>query len=150
MKKALLAAAAIAVFSGSAYAERYVMVTHTQGTDPFWPVVEKGAKDAAEALGVELEYNFAPSGDMADMAALIEAAAATQPDGIIVSLPDADALGGAITSTVDSGIPVVTSNASVPVSDCVTNVNQSDKLMMKGIVDKFSADMGGKPEGDVI
>jgi simple sugar transport system substrate-binding protein len=104
MKKLLLATAAMAVMAGSAYAERYVMITHTQGTDPFWPVVEKGGRDAAAAIGADFEYNFDASGDMSGMAKLIEAAAATQPDGIIVSLPDADALGGAIKAAVESGL----------------------------------------------
>ena len=113
MKTVLLLATAAMMATTAAQAERYVMVTHTQGTDPFWPVVEKGAKDAAAALGVELEYNFAPSGDMSDMAALIEAAAATSPDGLIVSLPDADALGGSIRAAVDAGIPVITINSGL-------------------------------------
>ena len=47
MKKLLLAGAALAMIAGAASAERYVMITHTQGTDPFWPVVEKGGRDAA-------------------------------------------------------------------------------------------------------
>ena len=51
MKKILLATAALAAMASAAAAERYVMITHTQGTDPFWPVVEKGAKDAAAAVG---------------------------------------------------------------------------------------------------
>ena len=113
MKKVLVLAAAAALTAGAAQAERYVMVTHTQGTDPFWPVVEKGAKDAAAAMGVELEYNFAPSGDMSDMAALIEAGAATSPDGMIISLPDPDALGGAIRAAVGAGIPVITINSGL-------------------------------------
>ncbi len=113
MKKVFVLAAAAMMTAGAAQAERYVMVTHTQGTDPFWPVVEKGAKDAAAAMGVELEYNFAPSGDMSDMAALIEAGAATSPDGMIISLPDPDALGGAIRAAVDAGIPVITINSGL-------------------------------------
>lgn len=113
MRKILMAAAAVSMMASAAQAERYVMVTHTQGTDPFWPVVEKGAKDAAAAMGVDLEYNFAPSGDMSDMAALIEAAAATSPDGLIVSLPDAAALGGAIQAAVGAGIPVITINSGL-------------------------------------
>lgn len=113
MKKLLLASASLAMIAGAAHAERYVMVTHTQGTDPFWPVVETGGRDAAEAVGAEFEYNFAPSGDMADMARLIESAAATQPDGLIVSLPDADALGSAIRSAAESGIPVITINSGL-------------------------------------
>ncbi|CAM9960098.1 MAG: LacI family transcriptional regulator [Mameliella sp.] len=116
MKKFLLATAALAVMASAAAAERYVLITHTQGTDPFWPVVEKGAKDAAAAIGADLEYNFDPSGDMSGMAKLIEAAAATEPDGIIVSLPDADALGGAIRDAVDAGIPVITINSGLEFS----------------------------------
>ncbi len=113
MKKLMITAAAIAFAGTMAQAERYVMITHTQGTDPFWPVAEKGARDAAEDVGAEFEYNFPPTGDMADMARLIEAAAATQPDGIVVSLPDPDALGGAIRAAVDAGIPVITINSGL-------------------------------------
>ena len=51
MKKTLGAVLAASMLIGPAYAdghgERYVMITHTQGTDPFWPVVEKGGRDAA-------------------------------------------------------------------------------------------------------
>lgn len=111
---ALCAATALAAPAyADGHAERYVMITHTQGTDPFWPVVEKGGRDAAAAIGATLEYNFDVSGDMAAMAALIEAAAASEPDGIIVSLPDADALGPAIKSAVADGIPVVTMNSGL-------------------------------------
>ncbi|EFL88684.1 sugar ABC transporter substrate-binding protein [Ahrensia sp. R2A130] len=131
MKKILLAAAAVLAMSTSALAERYVMITHTQGTDPFWPVVEKGGKDAAKALGVELEYNYAASGDMADMAKLIEAATATQPDGLIVSLPDAAALGPAIKAAADAGVPVVTINSGLEASKevgALMHVGQPEKL----------------------
>ena len=117
MKKTIAAALAASMLAGAAYAdghgERYVMITHTQGTDPFWPVVEKGGRDAAAAIGATLEYNFDVSGDMAAMAALIEAAAASNPDGIIVSLPDAAALGPAIKAAVADGIPVVTMNSGL-------------------------------------
>lgn len=118
MKNLVLTAAAALTavsFAAPTFAEgeRYVMITHTQGTDPFWPVVEKGGRDAAAAVGATLEYNFDVSGDMAAMAALIEAAAASQPDGIIVSLPDAAALGPAIKAAVADGIPVVTMNSGL-------------------------------------
>lgn len=116
MRTLIWAGALLAAMATSAVAERYVMITHTQGTDPFWPVVEKAGRDAAEDVGAEFEYNFDPSGDMAGMAKLIEAATATQPDGIVVSLPDADALGGAIRSAVDAGIPVITMNSGLEAS----------------------------------
>ena len=132
MKKVLFAAAAAAMVATSAAAqERYVMITHTQGTDPFWPVVEKGGRDAAEDVGATLEYNFDVSGDMAAMAKLIEAAAATQPDGIIVSLPDADALGPAIKAAVADGIPIVTINSGLESSKelgALMHVGQPERL----------------------
>ncbi len=131
MKKLFLAATAVAALAAPAFAERYVVITHTQGTDPFWPVVEKGAKDAGAAIGAEIEYNYDVSGDMSAMAKLIEAAAATGPDGIIVSLPDADALGGAIRSAVDSGIPVITINSGLEASKDVgalMHIGQPEKL----------------------
>ncbi|MEM7404418.1 MAG: sugar ABC transporter substrate-binding protein [Pseudomonadota bacterium] len=131
MRKLAIAAAMAMAVSTSAMAERYVMVTHTQGTDPFWPVVEKGAKDAAKAVGAQLEYNFAPTGDMADMAKLIEAATATQPDGLIVSLPDAAALGNAIKGAASAGIPVITINSGLESSKslgALMHIGQPEKL----------------------
>ena len=131
MKKIILSFAALMLFAGSAMAEKYIMVTHTQGTDPFWPVVEKGGRDAAEALGVEFEYRFAPSGDMADMAKLIESAVATNPDGLVVSLPDPDALGNAIRAAANAGIPVVTINSGLESSKAVgaiMHVGQPERL----------------------
>jgi simple sugar transport system substrate-binding protein len=47
------------------------------------------------------------------MASSIQAAAATQPDGIVVSLPDPDALGPAIKAAVAAGVPVITMNSGM-------------------------------------
>jgi simple sugar transport system substrate-binding protein len=113
MKKLVLALAALALTAGAAQAERYVMITHGEGKDPFWPVVQKGGEDAARHVGADFEYIFNPSGDMGDMAKSITAAAATQPDGIVVSLPDPDALGQAIKDAVAAGIPVITMNSGL-------------------------------------
>jgi hypothetical protein len=46
MKKIILTIL-VSFLSLSAFAERYVMVTHGEGKDPFWPVVEKAGADAA-------------------------------------------------------------------------------------------------------
>ncbi len=131
MKKVVLVALALFGLSTAASAERYVLITHTQGTDPFWPVVEKGAKDAADAIGAEFEHIFNPSGDMADMAKKIEAAAATDIDGMVVSLPDPDALGNAIRQAADNGIPVITINSGLESSKSVgalMHVGQPEEL----------------------
>ena len=113
MKKILLTFAAIVFVTSSAFAERYVMVTHGEGNDPFWPVVQKGGEDAARAIGADFEYIYNPSADMADMASSIQAAAATSPDGMVISLPDPDSLGAAIKASVDAGVPVITMNSGL-------------------------------------
>ncbi|SMX25031.1 sugar ABC transporter substrate-binding protein [Boseongicola aestuarii] len=144
MKKILMAAMTASMVAGAAFAEeRYVMITHTQGTDPFWPVVEKGGRDAAEDVGATFEYNFDVSGDMSAIAKLIEAAAATQPDGIIVSLPDADALGSAIEAAVADGIPVVTINSGLEHSarlGALMHVGQPESLAGKSAGERAAAE----------
>ena len=113
MKKFLTTLLAIMFVAGVVSAERYVMVTHGEGNDPFWPVVQKGGEDAARAIGADFEYIYNPSADMADMASSIQAAAATSPDGMVISLPDPDSLGPAIKAAVASGVPVITMNSGL-------------------------------------
>jgi simple sugar transport system substrate-binding protein len=48
---------------------------------------------------------------MVAMSQLIDTAVASAPDGIIVSLPDADALGPSIEAAVAAGIPVISMNS---------------------------------------
>jgi simple sugar transport system substrate-binding protein len=113
MKKIILTFFAIVFVASTAFAERYVMVTHGEGNDPFWPVVQKGGEDAARAIGADFEYIYNPSADMADMASSIQAAAATSPDGMVISLPDPDSLGAAIKAAVAAGVPVITMNSGL-------------------------------------
>ena len=113
MKNFLMTLIAIVFATSAAFAERYVMVTHGEGNDPFWPVVQKGGEDAARAIGADFEYIYNPSADMADMASSIQAAAATSPDGMVISLPDPDSLGPAIKAAVAAGVPVITMNSGL-------------------------------------
>ena len=86
---------------------RIVFVTHGQSADPYWSVVKNGMDDAAKALGVEAEYLHPETFDMAKMAQLIDAAVASSPDGLVVSIPDAAALGDPVKNAVAAGIPVI-------------------------------------------
>jgi len=90
---------------------RIVVVTHGQSSDPFWSVVANGVNDAAEAMGVRVEYQAPTSFDMVRMSQLIDAAVASRPAGLIVSVPDADALGGSIRAAVAAGIPMLSINS---------------------------------------
>ncbi|MGO3158450.1 MAG: substrate-binding domain-containing protein, partial [Halomonadaceae bacterium] len=90
---------------------RFVMVTHGVPSDPFWSVVKNGAEAAADLVGAELEYRAPSTFDMAKMQQLVQAAVASQPDGLILSFTDENALGGVVQNAVDNGIPVITINS---------------------------------------
>jgi simple sugar transport system substrate-binding protein len=95
---------------------RIVVVTHGQAADPFWSVVQNGVADAAEAMGVTAEYQAPQTYDMVAMSQLIDAAVASNPDGLVVSIPDAEALGPSIQAAVDAGIPVISINSGSDVA----------------------------------
>jgi simple sugar transport system substrate-binding protein len=90
---------------------RIVVVTHGQASDPFWSVVANGVKAAASDMGVTAEYRAPQTFDMVQMSQLIDAAVASKPDGLIVSIPDANALSPSIKKAVDAGIPVISINS---------------------------------------
>jgi len=90
---------------------RFVVVTHGQASDPFWSVAANGVEAAGEDMGVTVEYQAPGTFDMVEMAQLIDAAVASEPDGLVVSLPDADALGPSIEAAVAADIPVITMNS---------------------------------------
>ncbi|WP_243638102.1 sugar ABC transporter substrate-binding protein [Rubrobacter taiwanensis] len=90
---------------------RIVMVTHGPPADPFWSVVKNGADQAAADLGVEFEYRSPEAFDVVEIQRNLEAAIASEPDGLAVSVPDPDALGPLVQEAVEKGIPVVMLNA---------------------------------------
>ncbi len=90
---------------------RFVVVSHGQASDPFWSVAANGVSDAGDDMGVTVEYQAPGTFDMVEMSAIIDAAVASQPDGLIVTIPDADALGDAIRAAVAAGIPVISMNS---------------------------------------
>jgi simple sugar transport system substrate-binding protein len=90
---------------------RIVAVTHGVSANPFWSVVINGLDDAARDMGVRVEYQAPGTFDMVAMNDLIDAAIASRPDGLVVSVPDPDALGASIRAAVEVGIPVITINS---------------------------------------
>ncbi len=95
---------------------RIVFVTHASATSAFWSTVKKGVDDGAKLMGAEVQYLSPQVFDVVAMAQLIDAAIATNPDGLVVSIPDADALGDAIRAAVAAGIPVISMDSGEEVS----------------------------------
>jgi len=94
-----------------AQGERYVLVSHAPDSDSWWNTIKNGIALAGEQMGVEVEYRNPPTGDLADMARIIEQAAASGPNGIITTLADFDVLSGPIKAAVDQGINVIIMNS---------------------------------------
>ena len=108
------AATAFTVTPAMAEGERYVLVSHAPDSDSWWNTIKNGLALAGEQLGVEVEYRNPPTGDLADMARIIEQAAASGPNGIITTLADPDVLSGPIRTAVESGVDVIIINSGTP------------------------------------
>ncbi|RME18663.1 MAG: sugar ABC transporter substrate-binding protein [Alphaproteobacteria bacterium] len=104
----------MAASPASAEGERYVLVSHAPDSDSWWNTIKNGLALACKQMEVECEYRNPPTGDLADMARIIEQVAASNPDGIITTLADPDVLSPAIKAAVDSGIDVIIINSGTP------------------------------------
>src|SRR6266511_1359179 len=108
---------------------KFAVVTHGQASDPFWSVVKNGVDQAAKDEGVTVSYQAPGTFDMVAMSRLIDAAVASKPDGLVVSIPDANALGPSIKKAVAAGIPVVSINSGSDVYrslGVLTHVGQTE------------------------
>ncbi len=122
-----------AVLAGAGAQERqrlrFVMVTHGAATDPFWSTIKDGADRAAADADVDLVYRAPETFDLEQMAALAAAAVEEAPDGLIVSIPNADAVAAPIRAAVDARIPVITINSGFDVAQslgALLHVGQSE------------------------
>ena len=109
-----LACAASLLISFSAVAQirpKIVAVTHGQAADSFWLVVRNGLDAAAKETGSDLDYRAPEKFDIAAMAQMIDAAVASKPDGLIVTIPDVAALAKSIRGAVAAKIPVIVINS---------------------------------------
>lgn len=94
---------------------RIAVVTHGQASDTFWSVVKNGVDRAAKDVGAEVTYNAPQTFDMVAMSRLIDAEVAKKPDGLVVSIPDSNALSRSVKAAVEAGIPVISINSGADV-----------------------------------
>ncbi|KJZ31332.1 LacI family transcriptional regulator [Paracoccus sp. S4493] len=123
------AVAAVLTLAAPAMAQNIIVVAHGQANDPFWSVVKNGAAKAGEHTGATVDFRSPEVFDMVAMGQLIDAAVNQQPDGLVVSIPDADALGPSIQRAVEAGIPVISMNSGSDVAadlGALLHVGQSE------------------------
>jgi len=88
------------------------LVQHAQCSfDAFWCVVEAGIKQAAKEQNVTYTLLAPDKFDLEKTAQLIEQAVAARPDGLAVTVTDADLFRAPIQKALDAGIPVVAYNS---------------------------------------
>ncbi|GAB4539355.1 MAG: hypothetical protein Kow0063_28130 [Anaerolineae bacterium] len=79
--------------------------------DSFWCTVEAGIRQAAADMNVNVTVLGPDQFDLERVAQLIDQAVAAQPDGIALTVTDADLFREPIQRALDAGIPVVAYNA---------------------------------------
>jgi simple sugar transport system substrate-binding protein len=125
---------------------RIIVVSHGQANDPFWSVVKNGVAAAGQDMKVQVDYRAPETFDMVAMSQLIDAAVNQKPAGLIVSIPDASALGPSIQKAVAAGIPVISMNSGSDVSKklgALLHVGQ-DEVVAGRIAGAKLKEMGGK------
>jgi simple sugar transport system substrate-binding protein len=118
MKTLLRLLAVISIFgcvaglATSARAEtRFVLVSHAPDSDSWWNTIKNAMKQANEDFNVESDYRNPPSGDLADMARLVEQAAARNYDGVVVTIADYNVLQKPVAQVTAKKIPLITINS---------------------------------------
>ncbi|TWG65863.1 MULTISPECIES: sugar ABC transporter substrate-binding protein [unclassified Aminobacter] len=149
MKKTILTlAASLAIFAGvaapaAADGERFVLVSHAPDSDSWWNTIKNAINVAGQQMGVTVEYRNPPTGDLADMARIIEQATASSPNGIISTIADFDVLSGPLSNAVAQGIPVITINSGTEEQSkqigALMHVGQPEKAAGFGAGEKAKA-----------
>ena len=114
MRKIYLTVLAIltgAMMSVAAFATDVIVVSHGQANDPFWSVAKNGVDAACKDMNITCKYTAPGTFDMVEMAKLIDNAVAQNPKGIVITLPDAAALGKSVKAAIAAGIPVISMNS---------------------------------------
>ncbi|MBN7784201.1 sugar ABC transporter substrate-binding protein [Ponticoccus gilvus] len=147
MNKLLASVATVAALAvaAPALAADIIVVAHGQANDPFWSVVKNGVQKAGEDTGANVEFRSPETFDMVQMSQLIDAAVNQEPDGLVVSIPDGDALGPSIERAVAAGIPVISMNSGSDVAadlGVLLHVGQSEYDAGMAAGQKL-AEMGG-------
>jgi len=142
----LLKAAALSLLlaAGAAQAQgKYVLISHAPDSDSWWNTIKNAIKQAGDDFGVQVDYRNPSSGDLADMARLIEQAAAAGYDGVITTIADYDVLQGAIGKVTAKKIPLITINSGTTAQSeklgAVMHVGQPEYDAGKGAGERAKA-----------
>jgi ribose transport system substrate-binding protein len=95
--------------------QTYYMVSFLSGIS-YWADAFRGMQDAAEYLGVEAIYTGTPEYDITGEVRVLEETLGLQPDGVVLTVIQAEALQPSIDAAIDNGTALVTFDADSPLS----------------------------------
>jgi ribose transport system substrate-binding protein len=114
--------------SASAAGEKIEFVAGIVGI-PFYTSMECGARDAAKALGVELNWQGPPQWDLALQMPMLQAAIERDPNGLVLAPTDPKALVTIVDDLVKKKkIPVVTVDGSLAEPVDLQNIRTDNKV----------------------
>jgi ribose transport system substrate-binding protein len=109
--------AAITTFSKGADKPKVFALVPKSISVPFYADVEKGCKDEAKKLGVEVLYTGPNTADEAEQVVILKDIVARGVSGLAVAPMNADSVTGVIAEARKKGIPVITFDSDAPNSE---------------------------------
>lgn len=108
---ALITVTVACAADGPSTGGHFVLITHAADSDVWWNTVKNAIRQVGDDYGVQVDYRNPPDGDLADMARLLEVAAARNYDGVAFDIADADVLSKPAARIAAKDIPIVTINS---------------------------------------
>ncbi|WP_379133214.1 sugar-binding protein [Paenibacillus sp. sgz500958] len=102
--------------SGNTGHRYHIVLIEQERYHPYWEMVEKGAKEAAEKYGIDMEFAGPVRNNIDEQINLLEKAIAARVDAIIVQGLNEERFTPIIDKAVTRGIPVVTIDTDAPSS----------------------------------
>ena len=88
----------------------FYIVSHGEISNPFWQSFRKGVKDAARHFGVKATYLGSQKYSIAILVKNLKKVISRKPDGIAVTITDAQRLKRPLKKAIKQGIPIIVIN----------------------------------------
>ncbi len=126
----------------------YALVPKNLG-NPYFDTANKGAQEAANELGVTVNYTGPATADATQQIQLLNSLIAQKVDGLAISADDSDALVPTGKQAMQAGIPVVTWDSAISPGGRTVHINQAVAQDIADIQLKMALDLTGPDGGDI-
>jgi ribose transport system substrate-binding protein len=90
--------------------------------DSFFVTIRCGAQDQAKSMGMDFKFEGPTTNDVSSEIKAFNAAAATNPDGMVIAPFSNTGFGPSVRSLMSAGVPVVASGQALEPADAMTTV----------------------------